>query len=228
MKSAAATRPPLTRETVEKMTATEINRALDRIDREASALNDEFIAAGRGHERPSETWKMSDPLAERMKRIEGDRSTLRNEVLRRYGPGAPYRLPSGFRAKRGEDRELRARTIRLAYERPELRPDLLRALSASETRLAYRPPSMLYFEGLKAKGFRVTPDENVSNRNLANAAAPLAKALDDFSARFAFIDSTVTREEKEALSYAARLVASLVVDRSLLKIAEPEDPPFEL
>lgn len=223
------TRRALTHEQVERMTASEINRAMDRIERESSALTDAMIEAGRGNERPSETVKKSDPLATRFVEIENDRALLRGEIERRYGPGAPRRLPPGFRAKRSADeRELRRRAIHLAYENPKMREKLLRAIRASDTRIAYRPPSMIYFEGLKARGFRVTPDESVSNRNLATTAAPLAKALDDFSARFAFIDSTVTREEKEALTYAARIISSLVVDRSLLKIVEPEDPPFNL
>jgi len=82
--------------TVPCMTSSEINKALDRADRVSSKLTDEFIAAGRGTERPSETWKLTDPLAQRYKELSDVRSELRREVERRYGPSAPRRLPRGF------------------------------------------------------------------------------------------------------------------------------------
>lgn len=79
----------------ENMTAGEINRALDAIERKDSALADEFIAAGRGHERPSEYLRARDPLALRAQALYEQRSRLRHEIDRRYGPGAPSRLPPG-------------------------------------------------------------------------------------------------------------------------------------
>ncbi len=78
------------------MTAGEINKALDRIDAASSKLTSEFIAAGRGHERPSEYLKMNDPLANRAKELFNQRSALQMEKELRYGPGAPSRLPKGF------------------------------------------------------------------------------------------------------------------------------------
>lgn len=78
------------------MTAGEINKALDRLDRERSHLADAFIAAGRGGERPSETRKKADPLALRHNELADAYLALRMEVERRYGPGAPSRLPRGF------------------------------------------------------------------------------------------------------------------------------------
>lgn len=83
------------KKTIACMTAGEINKALDRADRASSKLTDEFIAAGRGYERPSETRTMSDPLAQRYKQLSDERSELNNEISRRYGPGAPRRLPFG-------------------------------------------------------------------------------------------------------------------------------------
>ena len=78
------------------MTPGQINKALDRVDKISSALTDEFIAAGRGTERPSETRTKTDPLAQRHHQVRDAYSTLRNEIDRRYGPGAPSRLPRGF------------------------------------------------------------------------------------------------------------------------------------
>lgn len=85
-----AAKPP------ECMTAGEINKALDRLDKIGSKLTDEFIAAGRGHELPSETFKKDDPLAKRYIENANARSRLRAEIAARYGPGAPSRLPRGF------------------------------------------------------------------------------------------------------------------------------------
>lgn len=81
------------KKTIECMTGREINKALDRLDKVRSTLNDEFIAVGRGHETPSETMKMNDPLAQRWKQHSDAAGALRFEISRRYGPGAPSRLP---------------------------------------------------------------------------------------------------------------------------------------
>lgn len=76
------------------LTPSEINRRLDRLDKLSSKLTDEFIAAGRGHEKPSETFTKTDPLAERKKRVWEEGDALHREISRRYGPGAPSRLPT--------------------------------------------------------------------------------------------------------------------------------------
>lgn len=78
------------------MTAGQINRELDALDARESALLDALIAAGRGHELPSETRKLSDPLALRYAALSDRRWDLRCEVEVRYGPGAPHRLPPRF------------------------------------------------------------------------------------------------------------------------------------
>jgi hypothetical protein len=83
-----------------EMAAAEINRELDRLDRVSRKLNQKFIDAGRGFERPSETWEKSDPLAEEFKRLSDRRDSLRREVTRRAGPGMD-RLPRGFGPLRG-------------------------------------------------------------------------------------------------------------------------------
>lgn len=79
---------------VEEMKASEINRSLDRLDKAGSMLTDVFIAEGRGYELPSETFKSDDPLALLYKLLHNARSVLRGEISRRYGPGAPSRLPT--------------------------------------------------------------------------------------------------------------------------------------
>src|SRR5262245_1696178 len=78
------------------MTAGEINKALDKLDAQDSALTQEFIDAGRGNERPSDIRKKTDPLATRYKALQEQRSKFRIEIELRYGPGAPSRLPKGF------------------------------------------------------------------------------------------------------------------------------------
>lgn len=78
------------------MTAGEINAELDRLDKASSKLTDQFIAAGRGHERPSEIVRMSDPLARKYTANADRRMDLRHQIERRMGPGATRRLPRGF------------------------------------------------------------------------------------------------------------------------------------
>ena len=76
------------------MSAAQLNKALDSTDKARTVLNDEFIAAGRGHERPSETLTKSDPLATRYAKLWDVHTALRRELQLRYGPGAPSRLPT--------------------------------------------------------------------------------------------------------------------------------------
>jgi hypothetical protein len=80
------------------MTAGEINKALDRHDVHRSKLDDEMIATGRGSERPSEFLHRSktDPLSLKLQAASDTHHALHNEISRRYGPGAPRRLPKGF------------------------------------------------------------------------------------------------------------------------------------
>ena len=81
---------------VSEMSAPEINRSLDKLAAEGSRLTHEMIEAGRGNERPSEYMEMTDPLSVRLRSNLERRSALRIEVERRYGPGAPSRLPPRF------------------------------------------------------------------------------------------------------------------------------------
>lgn len=82
------------------MTAGQINKALDRLDKARSKLTDEFIAAGRGHEKPSETDRKTDPLAMKHRKLWDQYSALRREVEIRMGPRATPRLPTrGFRPR---------------------------------------------------------------------------------------------------------------------------------
>lgn len=78
-----------------EMSAAAINRELDAIDKKQSVLLDEFIAAGRGHERPSDWRDKTDPLSMKEKALSARRFDLMFEVRRRAGPGM-YRLPKGF------------------------------------------------------------------------------------------------------------------------------------
>jgi len=78
------------------MTAGQINKALDRSDKLGNELIAEFIAAGRGHERFSAIAAKDDDLSRRYIAAANAQYKLKHEVSRRYGPGAPYRLPRGF------------------------------------------------------------------------------------------------------------------------------------
>ena len=78
------------------MSASEINKALDKLDQRSSANIAKLIEAGRGYELSSETQKLSDPLALEYQDILSRRLALRFEMERRYGPNCPSRLPKGF------------------------------------------------------------------------------------------------------------------------------------
>lgn len=79
----------------DKWPAAKVNSTLDRIDKLDLQLAQEFIDAGRGHERPSEYLRMDDPLARRARALFDARMKLRRVISDRYGPSAPSRLPSG-------------------------------------------------------------------------------------------------------------------------------------
>jgi len=77
------------------MTAAEINKELDKLEAQSSTLGRLMIEAGRGHERPSEYLKMTDPLATELRKNSDRRYALRIEIGLRYGPNPPSRLPTG-------------------------------------------------------------------------------------------------------------------------------------
>ena len=78
------------------MTAGEINKALDKLDKRSSANIAKLIEAGRGYELSSETMQLSDSLALEYQAIMKERQKYQLEISLRYGPGAPSRLPKGF------------------------------------------------------------------------------------------------------------------------------------
>lgn len=83
------------------MTASAINRELDRLDGQVSNWCTAMIDAGRGSERPSETRLKSDPLADACRRIMDRTDKLRDEIRARYVPYAVNRLPTrGFGPRR--------------------------------------------------------------------------------------------------------------------------------
>lgn len=84
-----------------RMTAGEINRELDRLDAKSSKNTRAFIDAGRGHERPSDYLDKTDKLSREARAIYDRQNDLHHEIARRYGPGAPRRLPRGFGPIRG-------------------------------------------------------------------------------------------------------------------------------
>lgn len=81
---------------VRTLSASQINHELDSLHKKRSKINEEMIAAGRGHETWVETAKKTDPLALKHNAIADRMRDLRWEIERRYGPGAPSRLPRGF------------------------------------------------------------------------------------------------------------------------------------
>ena len=92
----SAVRKVLTREQIEGLGAAGINQALDKLDKEQSKLNGALIEAGFGHVRLQEIMKMDHPVAQQYAVVSGQIALLHEEIERRYGPGAPSRLPRGF------------------------------------------------------------------------------------------------------------------------------------
>jgi len=93
--------PAVAVEEVSTWPASKINGTLDRLEKLRSEINEDFIAAGRGHERHSDILKMDDPLAEEYRQVSDGQQILRAEIAHRYGPNAPRRLPRGFGPVRG-------------------------------------------------------------------------------------------------------------------------------
>jgi len=89
--------PEVPVEEVDTWPAAKINSTLDRLEKLRRQVNDELIAAGRGHETYSETMEKTDPLAERYQTIALAERALHDEIAHRYGPRAPSRLPRGVR-----------------------------------------------------------------------------------------------------------------------------------
>lgn len=65
------------------LTRAELERALAKAHALSMALCDEMIAAGRGHERPSETRTKADELAQRVNAAAQAEQALRDEAARR-------------------------------------------------------------------------------------------------------------------------------------------------
>jgi len=83
------------------MTAGQINKELDKIEKSDSKFTDEMIAAGRGGERYSDWSEKTDPLSLKMLANSERRYDLRREIELRYGPNPPSRLPTrGFRPRK--------------------------------------------------------------------------------------------------------------------------------
>lgn len=76
------------------MTGSAITREQAKIATYSSKICTLFIEAGRGHEKPSETWKKTDPLALLWRAVTDRADALRSEVQQRVGPGH-YSLPHG-------------------------------------------------------------------------------------------------------------------------------------
>jgi hypothetical protein len=76
------------------MTASEINKELDRLGTESSAVTQELIDTGRGSELSSETLKKTDPLSLRALANNKRQLDLLREISSRAGPNIS-RLPAG-------------------------------------------------------------------------------------------------------------------------------------
>jgi hypothetical protein len=71
------------------MTISEINRRFAKLDKLDSALTDEFIAVGRGHETYQQILRQTDPLALRLRTLYEQRMELVAECQRQWGMNRP-------------------------------------------------------------------------------------------------------------------------------------------
>jgi hypothetical protein len=79
-----------------EMSGAEINKELDRHDARSSELTRELIDAGHGSVRFNDLPATGHPAGREMHDLSARTGRLRSEIARRYGPGAPSRLPKGF------------------------------------------------------------------------------------------------------------------------------------
>src|SRR5579862_6419559 len=135
------------------MTAGQINSELGRHERDHGELMDELIAAGRGNEQPSEYLTKTDPLSQKIRLTRERMAALRGDVVRRYGPGSPPRLPHGF----GPIKRLSETTSERLDALEQRFAELMRHRSAMLTRL----------EKLKERPaiFAAAPKETMTNQN---------------------------------------------------------------
>lgn len=85
------------------MTPGEINRELDSLAAASEALTTAMIATGRGSWRHSdirEYAKTGDAMSLGYVTLCDRERALHIEIELRYGPGAPHRLPKGFKRRR--------------------------------------------------------------------------------------------------------------------------------
>ena len=86
---------PLTQEQVERLGAAAINKALDSLKKKESNLISALIDAGFGRVGFQQILKTDHPVAQQYAQVNRQIGFLRDEIARRYGPGAPSRLPTG-------------------------------------------------------------------------------------------------------------------------------------
>jgi len=83
--------------TLSEMTPSQINKRLDALDAAGEKMTTYFIEAGRGHETMQDIMRGNDKAAQTMRDLYDRRMELVGEIERRYGPGAPRRLPPSRR-----------------------------------------------------------------------------------------------------------------------------------
>lgn len=113
------------------MSAAEINRELDRISAEDSKVNQEFIDAGRGHEKYWDILKKDDPLSRKALALASRRHKLKIEIERRAGPGMS-RLPRGFGPRKSNPVKKRAN---------DLTPEAMEGYTGAPLKYLYSSPS---------------------------------------------------------------------------------------
>lgn len=113
------------------LTASALNKELDKLDALHSTLNKHFIASGRGHETPESLRDKQDALATFSRVLAHRYTALQREIELRYGPRAPARLPM----KRGFGPRERVDKAPKAPKAPRHAPEAAAVQQVSDARV---------------------------------------------------------------------------------------------
>lgn len=112
---------------------------------------------------------------------------------------------------------LRSKLIRLAYQCPELRGDILPLVTRTAS-------NKTYLKRLEERNFEVSPDEYTEHRNYLRAITPIVRDLDNHYLKVQFGSSRFTEAERKVLVEAVRILKASQIPISVLKKTKDDDP----
>lgn len=184
-----------------EMSAAAINKELDELQTKDSAVLDELIAAGRGHELASETMQKTDPLSLKLRKLRERHSELMFEVRKRAGPGM-YRLPKGFGPMKNPARLLTPAAVNKALDKINAKPQKNPAPKTRRVKVVAANPAPTFAR-----------DKTVKAPDLAYSVQRWNAQVGDWStlAAFGMVDYATKWARQYARDFPAQTVR--VVDR---------------